>query len=75
VIAERHGERPGPGVGHGTGARDVHQTTQGVAAEQRALRSAHELNLIDVEQLDIRGVLADLRNAVDVVTPDSPGWR
>ena len=45
---------------------DVHQPAQRVPAEQRALRTAHELDLIDVEQLDARGVRAELRDAVDV---------
>ena len=45
--------------------RDVHQAAERVAAEQRALRPAHELDLLDAEQLDARRVRVELRDAVD----------
>src|SRR5262245_33887540 len=49
---------------HDTG--DVDQATHGVAAKERALRPAHELDLIDVDQLEARAVGVELRHTVDV---------
>ena len=46
VVAERHGERARPVRHRRPRARDVHQPAQRVAAEQRALRTADELDLI-----------------------------
>ncbi len=66
VVAERCRERTRPLRQGRPGAGDVHQPSQRVPAEQRALRTAHELDLIDVEQLDARGVRVELRDAVDV---------
>ena len=47
-------------------AADVNQPAERVPAEQRALRSADELHLADVEELDARGVGVQLRDAVDI---------
>ena len=50
----------------GRAARDVDQPAERVAAEEGALRPAHELDLIDVHQLDARRVRVELGHAVDV---------
>jgi hypothetical protein len=66
VIAERHhrGSRP-PGQGRPRRA-DVNEAAQRVASEERALRTAHELQLADVEQLEAGRVGVQLRHAVDI---------
>ena len=66
VVPKRHGERACPGRYRRARARDVHQAAQRVAAEQRALRTADELNLIHIKELDTRRVGAQLRHAVDI---------
>ena len=65
-VAERRRETARPAGQRGPGARDVDDAAQGVAAEQRALRPAHELDLFDIEQLDVRRVGVELRHAIDV---------
>src|SRR5947207_1964016 len=65
-IAERPDEAARPPVERGPGAGDVDHAAERVATEERALRSAHELDLIDVNQLDARRVRVELRHAVDV---------
>ena len=49
----------------GFAARHVDDAAERVAPEQRALRPAHEFDLIDIEQLDVRRVAVQLRHAVD----------
>ncbi len=46
-----HASRPVPQGGPGT--RDTDQTADGVASKQRSLRSAHELDLLHVQQFDV----------------------
>src|SRR5439155_1103025 len=65
-VAVRTADAPGPARERGAAARDVDQAAERVAAEERTLRSAHELNLIDVNQLDARRVGVQLRHAIDV---------
>ncbi len=66
VVGERQRQRAGPAGHRRPAAGHVDQAAQRVAAEQRALRPAHELDLVDVEQLDARRVGVQLRDAVDV---------
>ena len=66
IVAERHGRPAPPALERWAGARYVHQTAQRVPSKQRALRSAYEFNLTDVDQLDARRVRVQLRYAVEV---------
>ena len=67
VVAERHeapfpsSHRPAPAA-----ASHVDDAAERVPAEERALRTAHELDLIDLEQIDARRVGIELRHAVEV---------
>ena len=66
VIAERRRQHAVPPRRRRPGAGDVDEAAERVAPVQRALRAAHELDLIDVEQLDARRVGVQLRHAVEV---------
>ena len=65
-VAVRADEAAGPCLQRRPAARDVDDAAERVTAEQRALRTAHELDLIDVNELEARGVRIELRDAVDV---------
>src|SRR5439155_1685088 len=55
-VAVRTDQVAAPGLEGRPAARDVDDAAKGVASEKRALRTADELNLIHVHQLDARGV-------------------
>src|SRR5262245_18291329 len=55
-IAERRDGAAAPFLERRLAAHDVDDAAECVPAEQGALRSAHELHLVDVEELDARGV-------------------
>ncbi len=65
-VAVGAAQAAGPGRERRAPARDVDDAAERVASEQRALRTAHEFNLVDVDQLDARRVRVELRHAVDV---------
>ena len=65
-VAVRTAQAAAPFRERGTRARDVDDAAKRVASEERALRTAHELDLLDVDQFDARGVGVELRHAVDV---------
>ena len=56
----------GPAGQRRPAARHADEATKRVAAEQRALRSTHELHLGHVQEIDARRIGVELRDAVDV---------
>ena len=65
-IAEWRHDCTGPFRQRRPDARDIYETAERVTSEQGALRTAHELNLFHVEEINARRVGMKLRDAIDI---------
>ena len=53
-------------VGNGVGGEDAHQAAHGVAAVERALRTAHHIDAVNTLEVEVVGRLVDIGHIVHI---------